>query len=442
MRLRHVLANMCHLIVLFGCAAPHYSSKHVIDAAATRSGFTDETVRIPDNATLTEESAVVIALWNNAAFHELLTELDIATSDLVQAGLLPNPEFLYFWPVPDKPFKYAFELPLEAFWLRPIRIAAAQSDQTRVGQRLVQAALDLIRDTRQSFAEVTLAHGRLKVANDAVQIRGEIARIAAARLNAGDISPQEAATALIDSHTARQNAARIRYDVNLAEERLRLLLGQGDCRTPLNILADKEPICDRLDVAALATMAVASRPDVLAADEAVAAAEERLRLARIGWVRILGIGDATSGRDKGHEFGPAIRFTVPIFNWNQGMIARAEAELERARRQQQTIRNQILLEVHQAFLRYEQARAEMDILDTQVRPEVEAAIRRAEVAYREGNTAYVIVLETTRQLLDSRLRKHELEAELRRSWAELERSVGQHIVLHSMSPPVSDKKVE
>lgn len=58
---------------------------------------------------LLEDEAVLIALWNNAAFQELLTEVGIAQGDLVQAGLLPNPEVVYFFPVTDKPYKYALD---------------------------------------------------------------------------------------------------------------------------------------------------------------------------------------------------------------------------------------------------------------------------------------------------------------------------------------------
>lgn len=442
------------LLILSGCAHTGHipTTDDISEQLAQRTALGRATparlgeLIVPDDSltanSLSEEQAVMIALWNNAAFHEILADLGIARGDLVQAGLLPNPEFIYFWPASDKPFKYAFEVPIEAFWLRPIRIAAASRELARTCDRLTQAALDLIRDTRQAFADVLLAQGRLKVAEEAVQIRSEIARLATARLDAGDISPQEAATAKIDALTATQDVARIRYDVTIVEERLRLLLGQGDCRTPLRLRAEPQQLYDRLEVESLTSTAVASRPDALAVDQAVAAAEERLRLARLVWVRVLGIGDASSGRSKGHEFGPAVRFTVPIFNWNQGNIGRAEAELEKAQRQQRTIHNQIILDVHQAYLRYEQARAELTILDGQVRPEVEAAIRRAETAYREGNTAYVIVLETTRQLLDSRLRGHQLDAELRRAWAELERSVGQHIEKPSVAVPTSDKKAE
>lgn len=424
--------------VLPGCAHPHGCNRETVSAKiAERTAFglgpraCGGAIVLPNGASLdnglTEEEAVIIALWNNAAFQEALADLGIARGDLVQAGLLPNPEVIYFFNVPDKPFKYAFELPIEAFWLRPIRIRAAERELARVCERLTQLGLDLIRDVRQGYADVLLAKGRLHVAEEAVRIRGEIQKLADARLKAGDISAQEAATARIDALQAQQDAVRIRYDVSLAEERLRNLLGIGAERMPLEL--DKSPVAVRgdLDTEELTADAVATRPDARAAAQSAAAAAERLGLSKLGWVRFLGIGDATSGTGTGHEFSPAFRVTLPILNWNQGNIARAEAELERAQRQQQTVRNQIILDVHQAHFRYTQARSELAILEAKVRPAVETAIQRAERAYREGHTPYVVVLETTRQLLDALLRQEQLHAELRRAWAELERSVGHHL---------------
>lgn len=387
-------------------------------------------VTLPPGASLedgvTEDEAVAIALWNNAAFQELLVDLGIARADLIQAGLLPNPEFVYFWPMSEKPYKYLFDFPIESIWLRPIRLRSTEREADRTAQRLTQAGLDLMRDVRQAFADVVLARERVRVAGESVKLRGRIAELAAARLRAGDISEQEAATARIDALQAEQDAARIGYDVPVLEERLRNLLGLGPIRGPLPLDPSPPPACQECDADALTDDALSCRPDALAAKEAVAAASARLRLARLGWVRFLGIADATSGRDS-HVLGPALRFTVPIFNHNQGGIARAEADLERAERNQTTVANQIMLDVHRSYLQYRQACTELEVLVTKVRPEVQAALGRAQSAYQEGNVAIFIVLETTRQLLDNHLREAQLHGDLRRFWAELERSVGRRL---------------
>ena len=116
-------------------------------------------------------------------------------------------------------------------------------------------------------------------------------------------------------------------------------------------------------------------------------------------------------------------------------MARAEAELQRAERNQQTVANQIILDVQRADLLFQQAAAEHDFVRNKVRPEVETAIRLAQAAYREGEVTYLIVLEVTRQLLDNYLREAILQGDLRRAWAELERSVGRKLSSTNDRPP-------
>jgi cobalt-zinc-cadmium efflux system outer membrane protein len=375
---------------------------------------------------LTEELAVLIALWNNPAFREQLVELQLTHADLVQAGLLPNPEFYYNSPAHLKEFRYLFDFPLEALWLRPVRVKIAKFENARACERLTQLALDLIRDTRQAFADVLLGQARREVAARAVDHRERVAKFAEDRFAAGDASRQEVATARIEADLARQQAIRTGYERPLAEERLRNLLGLAGCRPPLTLDPTPAPRVAGLDACALAEEAVRTRPDVLAAEEAAAAAEERVCFAKVGWVRFLGIADATSGVTD-HVFSPGFRVTVPLFNWNQGLIARAEADLERAIRLRASVQNQVRLDVHQSLLRYQQAVVELNYLLEKVRPDVQAAIRRAETAYKEGDVNYLIVLETIRQLIDTYDREAMLEADLRRAWADLERGVGRHL---------------
>lgn len=422
--------------VLSGCAhgPPAPDRTTVYANLATRTGLPQgvpNSCALPYGMTFDDEigenEAVLAALWNNAAFQEALADLGIARGDLIQAGLLPNPELVWLFSVPDKPFRYAVDLPLEALWLRPIRVKAASDEANRVADRLTQTGLDLMRDTRQAFADSLLARGRLRVGQDSVKLRGDLGRLAAERLKAGDISVQEAATAQIDADLAQLEYARLQYDVGIADVRLRQLMGLDPTAPPLKLDVAPPPARFERGVDDLIREAIVSRPDALAAEQNVAAAAERLRLTRLVWFRLLGIADATSGIRTGHEFGPGGRMTIPILNWNQGNIAKARAELEKAERGRKTVHDQIVADVAAAHLRYAQGRDNLRLLEDRVRPEAEKAIGRADAAYREGATPYVVVLETTRQVIDTRLRREQLFAEMRRAWADLERGVGRRL---------------
>ena len=377
---------------------------------------------------LGEDEAVLLALFNNAAFQEALVELDITRADLVQAGLLPNPEFVYFWSVADKPFKYALEFPIEALWLRPLRLKAAAAENARACARVTQLALDLIRDTRLAYVDLQLAQDQRKVAERAVTLRSGIAKLAEGRFKADDATPLVVSTARVDVLQAEQDLIRARAEVAVVGERLRNFTGLSGFGFAMN--ADDRPFEPRTTATAdeLVVEAIASRPDAAAASHAARAAAERLGVAKLGWVRFLGILDATSGRNTGHEFGPALRFTVPLFNRNQGGIARAAAEFDQLDRRRQTVCNQIVLDVRTAHARYLQARAELDQLRSKTRPEVELTIRQAEAEYKEGDATYLIVLEANRQLVTTYAREAQLASDLRRAWAELERGVGRRLI--------------
>jgi cobalt-zinc-cadmium efflux system outer membrane protein len=436
-----VLVLVC--LALAGCATPSACDRAcVAQRVAERfgqpvgSGPRADRVIVPDGIEhglpLAEDQAVLLALWNNAAFHEALVELDLTRADLVQAGLLTNPEFFYSWPVSGRDFRYLFELPIEAIWLRPVRLKVAAAENARACERVTQLALDLIRDTRVAYADLQLAEDQLRVAERAVELRGGIAKLAEARLKAGDASRLDASTARIDALQAEQDLARARGEVEAVQERLRNLTGLSGFDYPLTTDTTLFDPRTAVPVQALVAEAVSTRPDAIAADHAARAAAERVRVARLSWFRLSGIGDATAGNQP-YPFGPAFRVTLPIFNQGQGQKARAEAEFEQLDRRRLTVHNLIVQDVRTAYARYQQARSELDLVRRKTRPEVETAIRQAEGAFKEGNATYLIVLEANRQLIATLAREAQLAADLRRAWAELERAVGRRLV--APTPP-------
>jgi outer membrane protein, heavy metal efflux system len=418
------------LIFLAGCMSMQTvpdDRAAVLDAVRERQGklFVPAQVNLADG--LTEGEAVQLALWNNAAFQELLTDLGLAQADIVQAGLLPNPEFFYVFGTSEKSLKYLVDLPIEALWLRPGRVRAATAEWERARERLTQAGLDLVRDTRLAYADWALASERVRIAGENQRLRERITALTEDRLKAGDATPLEVSTAQIDSRRALQEATRATNDLPVFEERLRNLIGLGVVRYDLSPQASDTPTQTLSDPAALAAEAIATRPDVKSAEQLVEAADARLKLSRISWFRLLALEDATSGRKTGREASPGFRVTIPLWNWNQGAIGRAEGERDRALRGVETARQRVIQEVRVAYAQHAQAAADYRQWTKEISPAVEVAIRRAETTYKAGGASLVLVLETSRQLIDARVREAQLRADMLKAWAELERAVGHRL---------------
>jgi outer membrane protein, heavy metal efflux system len=386
-------------------------------------------LRIADG--LTEDEAVAIALWNNAAFQAELATLGIARADLIEAGMIQNPLLSLFLPWGPRQAELTLSLPLQALWQRGRRVKAARLDLERVASGLVAAGLDLIRDTKMAYAALALAQERERLGREAVRVRGRVAGIAEARLRAGDVSVLESGVIRLDARQAEEELLRALLAVASARSALIRQLGLEGTQPDLTVGALAVEARTIGDLAAAVELAMAARPDLRAAELAIESAG-----ARLGWERTRIVSNldaaakATGGKGE-WVVGPGVSLEIPLFNLNQGPRARAHAEIERAIWQYAATRHRLLQEVHDAHQRYLHTARTEALLRQEILPGLEQNLARAEKAYAAGEVSYLFVLETMRQRLDAGLRAADATAELARAAAQLDRSIGRKRVAKS-----------
>lgn len=379
---------------------------------------------------LSEDEAAQIALWNNAAFQEMLAQLGVSNAQLLDAGLIADPQFSIFLPVGPKQFEFTTFQAVDALWLQPIRVRASELDVDRVGQSMVQNGLDVIRDARVAHVNFVVATDQAALAREAEELRKQIADLAQKRLDAGDISELEATTSRIDALQAKAAADRAVHDVTLARQQLQAVLGlTGSSELRVQSPVPNPPLISvdsgHSSLDSSVDEALAARPDLRAAEIAIEVAGERAGLARNQFMNLDAIYDANGKGQRGsYESGPGLRFTIPVFNGNQGGIAIADAQWEQAVRRYVTVRDQVTLDVRNAHTRHVQASENLKTLQVEILPALKQAEELARRNYENGATPYFFVLQTTDQYLGARMRELEVAADLARATAELERSVG------------------
>lgn len=383
---------------------------------------------------LTEEEAVALALWNNRDFLATLANLGIARGDLIQAGLLSNPQMnILFPPIGTKQLEWTLFVPIEALVLRKHRVAVAERDLQRIMDELVQNGLNVARDARVAFADFEFALRRAGLADQAASIRQGISELADKRHAAGDTGELEPITARIDAQRSRADAVGLREAVSVAEARLKNVLGIAMWTPSLSPVAADPDVGVELDADLLVAEAMAARPDVKAARIAVQAAQYRETLARKSFLRIDTVADGNSGGAGPTNTGPGLRFEIPIFNRNQGLVIRSQWSVDQASHNFFAVRDRVATEVRASIGGVRQAEASLHVLQAEVLPALQDSVQLAERAYQQGGDTYLLVLQATSQYVDSRIRELELVAALRRSIAELDRSVGQRVA----APPAS-----
>ena len=375
---------------------------------------------------LNEAEAVATGLSNNSLFQAALAQLGMAGGDAVQASLIANPQILIYFPSGAKEGQSTIYAPLESYFLRPTRVKVANREYRRIGDQLVQNGLNVARDIRLAYIDLALATEQSRLATEAVEIRQGIANLTRDRFKDGDISELETIASKVDALNAKAINGVQQQNMLIGRARLVSLLGIPTVDAllepePLETVRVAEP-----DEQQLIETALACRPDYHAACWAIAAAKERSHLSRWLFWRADTVLDVRHGSDYTRT-GGGLRFDLPVFNRNQGGILRADWELTAAMHARDAIRDQIFQDVRVACRQFDQAKANLAILESEVLPNLSEAVSISEKGFADGGTDYLLVLQTTTSYLDARARILDQRAMLKRAMAELERSVGRSL---------------
>jgi cobalt-zinc-cadmium efflux system outer membrane protein len=382
---------------------------------------------------LSEEEAAALALWNNAQFQADLVSTSIAQADLVEAGIIPNPLLRYIAPWGLATASGYLNFYLEALWQRPKKIAAAKLEARKTAENMVQRAFVLIRDTQLAYADMLLARQKQAILARDLQVRLQIVALARSRYRHGDISRWELTMARGDSALSTDTFNRGAQDTTIFKSRLNLLLGLPNVDSTLT-----------LQPAPLTSYATLSRTDwqKLADDVQpelrAALATIEATGARLGWEkwRVANVVAATINASTIHPantdgsaraskspwpntFAPGVQMEIPIFNRNQGRIARARADMDQASLNYTAIRQRLTQQLSEAYARYELAYQSYQHWNTNLIPALEQSTILSMSAYRNGDISFLPVLEANRQYLAARLRQAEVEAEVRRAISQL-----------------------
>jgi cobalt-zinc-cadmium efflux system outer membrane protein len=212
-------------------------------------------------------------------------------------------------------------------------------------------------------------------------------------------------------------------DQELSRIQLDTVLGSAVPTTATLTQVDELPLspCESLDQ--LLAGALASRPDVRAAELAVEAAGARAGLERSRIVTLTATLDANGQGTEGFEQGPGVVFDLPL-NGNRGARARAAAGLAQASRRYLAVQATVRAELRTGVARMARAREVLRVWDEQIIESLQIERRQAQAAYEAGETPFYAVLDTGRRLVTARRARLDARVELLTAAVALDRAIG------------------
>ncbi len=307
---------------------------------------------------------------------------------------------------------------------RQRRLQAAR-DQTAVTRaQVADAERALAFDVGQQFVSVLLAESTLQFALQDLSSFQQNVDIGEAQLKAGAISEADYLKIKLQFLQFQTDVSSARLAKVQALVGLRQLLGYDAVPADFDVIGDLayQPLKENAED--LQVKALRERPDFRAAELGITAAQSQLLLAKANAkVDVNGAYDFThvSGENTASLF---VNFDLPIFNRNQGEIARTRYALTQAQEQQQSASDMVLSDVANA---YEAVKSNAEVVQLYTSGYIKQAQDSrdiSEYAYRRGAASLLDFLDAERSYRSAQLAYRQALASYMTALEQLKEAVG------------------
>ena len=274
-------------------------------------------------------------------------------------------------------------------------------------------------DVQRAFVDVQLATQNLTLAAENLAAFNDVVRINTERVRTGDLSKVELSrsqlAALQFQNDVRQQETRLR----IARNRLSTLIGRGPDGGAIDVAGElrRDSLLDTDST--LRVRALATRPDLraLRSDQARSAADLRLQMAngKMDYT-ISGEYHRQEGADvRGNSYATFFSVPVPLFNRNQGEIARADAQQRQLDVRVRALEADVSNDVATALAEYTAAHDVVETIETKMLAQARDVRTTTEYAYRRGEASFVEFLDAVRTFNDTMQSYNEARADYARS---------------------------
>jgi cobalt-zinc-cadmium efflux system outer membrane protein len=278
----------------------------------------------------------------------------------------------------------------------------------------------------QQFIGILLAKSNLRLATQDLASYQETVNISAERYKAGAISEGDLLKIKLQFLQFQMDVSQAQLGLVQALASLRALLGYDALPAGYEVIGELayEPL--KLNQEDLQLKALQMRPDFIAAQQGVTAAQSQYSLAKANGKR-----DLTTTFDYTHvselnNAGLTFNIEIPIFNRNQGEIARTNFAIAQAQETRTAVEQTVMTDVANAYQAFKigdevvqlylsgylkQAEDSRDISEYAYKRgaaslldflDAERSYRATQLAYRQALATYMLAFEQLREVVGTR----------------------------------------
>ena len=390
----------------------------------------------PIPAKLTLADAMDLVLKQNPVLLREKQNLTIADANLRQARLLPNPDFELnseSYPLfeshpgsflDNQELSFRAGQTIETAGKRSKRTLVARQERSATGSDLENTIRQLKLDLKRRYYTVVLAKAQHDLAQENLKQFDEIIQLNEARFKQGELSGLE---------INRVRAERLRFftdvldadlQLKLAKTALLELLGVMDLSTTFDVVEPLTGIGPTVALADLQAEALRARPDLIASQQRLERNRSDVQLQKaeavpnltptFGYKRDFGVNTAIVG----------LSLPLPLFNRNQGGVARASAQVEQQRHELNRAVLAVGREVQEAYQALDTQTQKVRAMEQSYVPSARNARDIAQQSYRLGALDLIGLLDSERVYRDTVRSYNQALFDYKAAISQLEAAVG------------------
>jgi outer membrane protein TolC len=333
-------------------------------------------------------AVMTLAVLNNPDLKAARLQANVARAQLLEAGLLPDPQFgaSFATSVLNYGGVISLNQDIRAILTRGAAKAAAKASQTQVHLNILWQEIQVVEKARELFIQMQSDERLLEVLKANQTLLAENYHRAQAAMERGDETSTTVASDLILVSDAEATLRQLQIDINLTQHELNALLGLNpDAKLHLIGQPQLQPLTRSMFEQAVSALP-RRRVDLLALQAGYRSQEENLRREVLAQFPSLSAGvDLERDPVEGvNAVGPEVSLTLPLFNRNRGQIGIQSATRDLLRQQYQAQLDAAVSQADQVWKADEIMSAQLRDLDVQL-PTLKSTAVSAEQSLRQNN---------------------------------------------------------
>ena len=392
----------------------------------------------PRSTALSLEEAERIALERNPDIAVGARKVAVSKAHLPISGSLEDPEVMYrAWGVPlNQPenlnaaknmFSISQRLPGRG--KRTLERSIAGTDVDIAESQLEQVRLEVRVRVRKAYNDLLRAQEEMRIHDQHVMLASQAIEAARIKYAVGKVSQQDILKAQVVFTGLAEHMIRFDEDAEVARERLNTLLGR-DVETPIRAMGSYEAPGALPSLYDLEAIALASRPDLRAAGQMV----ERRRKEQALAGKAMTPDFTVTGGYMLMQPSAAMRnsymlegsMNLPWLNKgkHRAEVAEASQSLIEQNAERDALRNAAFGQIEEALVGARSAGKLATVYHDQLRPQAEMTLQASVIAYENGKTDFLDLLDSQMTVINVDLAWLQAAADYDARVADLELATG------------------